>query len=240
MERVWGPAPLGIAGTWVPWFPAFGREGRPPAPLWAARAKTASPSRPRIGPTEEAELIRKARQGDRRAFAALMELYRERVVRLALHRVGDMEDAQDLCQETFLRLHRALGSYEPDRAFSPWLYRIAHNVILDHLRRRRARPVTAEPDLAQPFEEMPDPAAENPQRTALTKELYDEVRSAIGSLPDNYRSVVVFRFLDDLSYTEIAEALDLTEANVMMRISRARRMLRDRLQHLLVEDSTHG
>jgi RNA polymerase sigma-70 factor (ECF subfamily) len=240
MERLWGSFPPLIIRPVRQKVPVFERGERRFAPLGVIRAEAVSRSQPLREPSEEAALVRRARQGDRKAFAALMELYRERVVRLALHRVGSMEDAQDLCQETFLRLHRSLETYDPDRAFSPWLYRIAHNVILDHLRRKRSRPVTTEPELAQLFEEMIDPAAENPQRTCLNQEMYGEVRAAIQSLPDNYRSVVVFRFLEDLSYSEIAEALDLTEANVMMRISRARRMLRDRLKHLLVGDTDDG
>ena len=187
----------------------------------------------------EIALIRRAQRGDREAFDALMDLYRERIVRMALHMVGNMEDAQDLCQETFIRVYRALETYDPRRAFSPWLYRIAHNAVLDHLRRKKARPTLSEPDLAQPFEEAPDPTAENPQRTVMSKEIYREVREAIHSLPDNYRSVMVLRFLEDLSYAEIAESLDLTEANVMMRISRARRMLRDKLKHLQTGDGRH-
>lgn len=193
-------------------------------------------------PAEEADrgreiaLVQQAQRGDREAFTRLMELYRERIVRLALHMVGNRDDAQDLCQETFVRVYRALGSYDPRRAFSPWIYRIAHNVVLDHLRRLKARPVISEPDLAQPFEEGIDPAAENPQQAMMTQEMYREVQEAIQSLPDNYRSVVVLRFLEDLSYAQIAESLDLTEANVMMRISRARRMLRDKLKHLQVGD----
>ena len=239
MELLWGPASLFDRRH-------FGQTTRPPGLF--TKAFVLNLSLPMLAETapgsrtdgedraREAALVRRAQNGDRRAFELLMDLYRERIVRMALHMVGNKEDAQDLCQETFVRVYRALGSYDPRRAFSPWIYRIANNVALDHLRRKKARPVISEPDLAQPFEEGPDPAAENPQRAILNREVYREVQEAIQSLPENYRSVMVLRFLEDLSYAEIAESLDLTEANVMMRISRARRMLRDKLKHLRVGD----
>jgi RNA polymerase sigma-70 factor (ECF subfamily) len=182
-----------------------------------------------------AALIEQAQRGDPHAFSALMDLYRERLIRLGLHMIGSVEDAQDLCQETFVRVYRALGSFDRRRAFTPWIYRIAHNVILDFLRRKKARPAFADSEEERRYEEGHDLSAEDPQQKLISEEIRKEVRAAIWSLPDNYRSVVVFRYLDDLSYTEIAEALELTEANVMMRMSRARRMLKDKLKDLRVE-----
>jgi RNA polymerase sigma-70 factor (ECF subfamily) len=196
-----------------------------------------SPSPAPIDATQEAALIQRAQRGDRDSFNAIMDLYRERVVRMAFHMVGNREDAQDLCQETFVKVYRALGSFDRKRAFSPWLYRIAHNVVLDFLRRKKVRPALMEPDPDHPLEEGLDPQAETPQEALLSQEMRREVMQAIQSLPENYRSVVVFRFVDELSYAEIADALDLTESNVMMRMSRARRMLRDKLNHLHSEDS---
>jgi RNA polymerase sigma-70 factor (ECF subfamily) len=201
----------------------------------ASDAGSGSPP-PESEEARESALIRRAQRGDRDAFNAIMILYRERIVRLAYHMAGNREEAQDLCQETFIKAFRALGSFDARRPFSPWLYRIAHNVTLDHIRRRKARPALVESDPEFPFEERMDQTAENPQRTLLSKETQKEMMAAIQSLPENYRSVVVFRYLEDLSYAEIAAALNLTEANVMMRMSRARRMLKDKLKHLHAED----
>lgn len=187
----------------------------------------------------EARWIRQAQEGDKEAFSWLIDLYRERIMRLALHRVGNAEDAHDLCQETFVRVYRALGSFDPKRAFTPWLYRIANNVIIDYFRMRSARPALVEPDAEQPqaFEESLDTKAVDPQQSLVSAEIRQDVRDAIMSLPESYRVVVVFRYLDDLSYAEIADALDLTEANVMMRMSRARKMLRDKLKHLQLDEA---
>jgi RNA polymerase sigma-70 factor (ECF subfamily) len=210
--------------------------GRVEPELLLADSSFSQPSAP-ASAAQEAALIQRAQRGDREAFNAIMDLYRERVVRMAFHMVGNPEDAQDLCQETFVKVYRSLGSFDRKRAFSPWLYRIAHNVVLDFLRRKKVRPALMEPDPDHPLEEDPDPQAETPQEALLSKEMRREVMQAIQSLPENYRSVVVFRFLDELSYAEIADALDLTESNVMMRMSRARRMLRDKLKHLHSEES---
>jgi len=178
-------------------------------------------------------LIERARRGDQQAFSRIMDLYRERVMRMALHMVGNREDANDLCQETFVRVYRALDTFDSSRAFTPWLYRIAHNVVYDHFRRKKARPALADNDPERPIEETKaDRNAANPQDTVISEEVKTRIQAAIQSLPENYRDVVIFRFVDDLSYAEIAETLNLTEANVMMRMSRARRLLRDKLQYL--------
>ena len=181
---------------------------------------------------EVLSLIARSQRGDHAAYSQLMDLYRERVVRLALHMVGNMEDAYDLTQETFVRVYRSLGTYDRKRTFTPWLYRIAHNVIIDHFRKKSVRPALAELEDEWPLESAPDNGAADPQQALISGETQRQVQAAIQSLPENYRSVVVFRFVDDLSYTEIAETLGLTEANVMMRMSRARRMLREKLQYL--------
>lgn len=196
----------------------------------AAAERKAPPVDPN---SPEVRLIRWAQEGDTAAFTRLMDLYRERIYRLAMHMVGNSEDAHDLCQEIFVRVYRSLGGFDRQRAFTPWIYRIANNVIIDHFRHRKSRPALAELNPEQPFfEDGPDTKAVDPQQNVIDDEVRKQVRSAIQSLPENYRSVVVFRYVDDLSYAEIAEALDLTEANVMMRMSRARRMLREKLQYL--------
>ena len=183
---------------------------------------------------EAAALVARAQRGDRDAFTKLIELYRERVMRLAHQMVGNAEDAQDLCQETFVRVYRALDSFDRKRPFTPWVYRIAHNVVYDYLRRKKVRPAIADLDEEWPLEDRADDGAATPEQALMSSETQKQVQAAIQALPENYRDVVVFRFVDNLSYAEIAETLGLTEANVMMRMSRARRMLRDKLQHLQV------
>ena len=181
---------------------------------------------------EAAAYVLRAQRGDREAFTRLIELYRERILRLAQQMVGNPEDAQDLCQETFVRVYRALHSFDRKRPFTPWVYRIAYNVIYDYLRRKKVRPAIADLDEEWPLEERVDDGGATPEQALMLSETQKQVQAAIQALPENYRDVVVFRFVDNLSYAEIAETLGLTDANVMMRMSRARRMLRDKLQHL--------
>ena len=185
--------------------------------------------------TLEIDLVRRAQDGNQGAFSKLMDLYRERIYRLIYHMVGSLDDSHDLCQETFVRAYRALNTFDPQRPFKPWIYRIANNVILDHFRQKKVRPTLAEPNPEQPFEETaPDLNAEEPLMALVSEETRDRVWSAIQALPENYKNVVLHRYVDDLSYAEIAETLGLTVQNVMMRMSRARQILRERLQYLQI------
>ena len=198
-----------------------------------ARAKAATQSvKLKVLDNVELEWVRKAKQGDQSAFTQLMARYQERVARYIFNMVGNQEDAQDLCQETFVRVYRALGSFDTHREFAPWVYRIAHNVAIDYLRQKKAKPAFLGSDPEYPMEERQDPKAVDPLQKVVSQDMNRVIQSAIQALPENYRSVIVFRYVDDLSYEEIAEVLGITKANVMMRMSRARHMLHERLKYL--------
>lgn len=179
---------------------------------------------------EERHLVLQAKAGDSRAFQALTRLYRERVTRLALNMVGQMEDAQDICQEAFLRLHQSLASVDANRPLGPWIYRIATNLCLDLLRRRRVRPKTV--DLPEEWESSAPDGSGSPQKQLIAQETHRRVLEAIQELPDKDRTVVTLRYLDELPYSEIAQVMQTSEANVMMRMSRARRKLQEKLKDL--------
>ncbi|HEY3280658.1 MAG TPA: RNA polymerase sigma factor [Armatimonadota bacterium] len=180
--------------------------------------------------TDERSLILLAQAGDGAAFQAITRLYRERVTRLAFNMLGQMEDAQDVCQDAFLRLHQSLGSVDSNRPLGPWVYRIASNLCVDLLRRRKARPQTV--DLPPEWEaNTPEERDDgSPQEQILKQETQRKVLEAIQLLPPKDRTVVTLRYLDDLPYSDIAQSLGTTEANVMMRMSRARRKLREILK----------
>lgn len=180
-------------------------------------------------------LVARARRGDEQAFTALMSMYQERVLRVILHIVGNPEDAQDLCQETFVRLYTTFGRFDPSRAFAPWLYRIATNLCLDFLRRRKARPQTLQLD---PELDLRDARAlgDSPEGALLRKESRQAVMGALQKLPANYRTALVLRYVDDLEYPEIASILGISEANVQMRVSRGRQRLRELLKKLSEEN----
>ena len=143
------------------------------------------------------------------------------------------EDAEDLAQETFVRVFRALDRYDLERPFSAWIFTIASRLAIDHLRRRRVQTVSLQVQEPGSHEERTiDVRDEGPGPEELTSNAEEEKRSKelIDSLPEHYRVVVVLRHQQDLSYEEIAEALNLPLGTVKARIHRARALMKDRLQ----------
>lgn len=186
---------------------------------------------------EERSLLLEAKKGGTRAFSALVDLYRGRVTRLAFNLTGSYEDAEDVAQEAFVRAYEAIGRYDVSRPFAPWLYRIVVNLCLDLMRRRKCRPQQAA------FSEETEPLdtragdMESPEDALIREETEAELFAAIQELPEAYRVALVLRYLDDLPYTQIAQVLNTSVANVQMRISRARQRLRERLKARGGEDA---
>lgn len=191
---------------------------------------------------DDSLLVRRVRAGDLSAFEILVRRYERRVYSLAIRYCGDREDARDLTQETFVRAFRALDSFRGDAAFSTWLHRIAVNVCLDELRRRRTRPQV---HLDEPLQ-TDDGAAERqvaagdpgPQQHVEQRELGEVIRREIAALPAEYAAVVVLRDLQDLSYEEIAQALGISLGTVKSRLHRGRAALRARFEALELFPST--
>jgi RNA polymerase sigma-70 factor (ECF subfamily) len=178
--------------------------------------------------------VAEAAAGGREAFDELVGRHQARIFNLARALVGDDGEADDLTQETFIRVWRALGRFRGDSAFRTWLYRVAINVIRSHLAarsRRRAvwgwwRPDT--PGGAKTALDVAD--ATDMERDAMRRELIDR---ALAALPPDLRMAVTLRDVEGLEYREIAAALGVPIGTVMSRISRARARLRPLLAPLL-------
>jgi RNA polymerase sigma-70 factor (ECF subfamily) len=182
---------------------------------------------------EEAGLVRRCLAGDERAYRELVEQYQGQVYSLALRMVRRAEDAEDLTQETFVRMFRALPRYDPGRSFAAWLFTIASRLCIDHIRRRRVSAISLtrrEQDSDDEYQiEVEDPGLRPDE---LTSHAEEERRAAalIDHLPPHYRIVVILRHQQDLSYEEIAEALHLPLGTVKARIHRARALLKARIE----------
>jgi len=181
----------------------------------------------------DADLLRRCLAGDERAYRELVERYRRQVFSLARRMTGSVEDAEDLTQETFVRMFKALDRYDPTRPFAAWLMSIATRLSIDHLRRRKVRPISVTQREAGSRDEeytieIVDSAPRPDERTAHAEEEV-RVQRLIDSLPPHYRAVVLLRHQHDLSYEEIAEALHLPLGTVKARIHRARALLKDRI-----------
>jgi len=177
---------------------------------------------------DERGLVAAARDGDAGAFARIVAIYGRRILSYCHRMCGP--GAEDLAQEIFVKLHLALGRLDRERALSPFLFRIAHNHCLDALRKRRVATVPLESvggegDLAC---RIPDPGP-TPEDLVRRAEVGRAVGRAMGELPPAYRSVLVLRHVEGLSYEEIAEALGLPMATVKIRIHRGR----EKLQQIL-------
>ena len=177
----------------------------------------------------EQELVARAKSGDDEAFAQLMRDNETRIYNLTLRMTGNPEDAMDLAQEAFLNAWRGLKFFKGDSAFSTWVYRLASNACIDHLRRKKRR---KDIDLPMPVDEeddsLPDIPDERfrPEQELERQELRQAVADGLSQLSNEHRQVLVMREINGLSYQEIADVLDLEAGTVKSRIARARISLR--------------
>lgn len=180
---------------------------------------------------DEASLIAQAQQGDKAALAAIVAAHQDTVYNVALRMCGNPYDAEETLQETFLSVMTALPRFEGRARLSTWLYRIATNACL---MRRRAEAHSPEVLSVEQVEDAPDAELPRyfvdwsglPEAALLDAELHGVMQAAIAELPPDLRIVFVWRDLEGLSTAETAEAVGISEANVKVRLHRARMALR--------------
>lgn len=178
------------------------------------------------GDAEERRLIDRSAAGDQEAFRQLVLRYHRMVINVAYRALGELALAEDVAQEVFLKVYKALPGYRHDKPFKHWLHRVAANAVTDALRRRR--PVVSLDGLTEP----PIAGGSDPQDVAARHDLQKAVRDAIASLPPHYRDTIALQAFGELSYDEIAKALDIPLGTVMSRLNAAKRLLRERLGDL--------
>ena len=177
-------------------------------------------------------LIRRAQRGDADAFELLLE-HQKNVYNLCYRMAGNPDDAMDLSQETFLRAWRCLDQYQFASAFSTWLYRLCSNICIDFLRRRRRQqtvPLTFEDaDGEEQTYAVPDaqPLPEEQVELKLTRET---LAAAMAQLLPEHRAVLQLRVVNEMSYEQIADVLDIQIGTVKSRLSRARNQLKKILE----------
>ncbi len=182
----------------------------------------------------DAELMLRVKTGDSASFALLLERYRAPVNHFLYRMVQNQAVAEELAQDVFLRVFRARASYEPSARFTTWLFRIASNVALNHL-----RDCKAEPDSADLECDIPDRKPSVEQRLVGQSRLV-EIRRAIWSLPGKQRAAVMMHKYHEMEYSEIAKVLGSSESAVKSLLFRAYETLRDKLAGMVSSGGAHG
>jgi RNA polymerase sigma-70 factor (ECF subfamily) len=184
---------------------------------------------PFAGPPTDEELVARTLAGDGAAYGELVTRYADFVYTVAARIVGDA-DATDVAQEAFIRAHAALARFRGDSKFSSWLYRIAVNRSLTHLRRlkRRPEPVDLGPAAEGPVAFLAS-GEPGPDRLVLDDEFRRRVRRAVDELPPRYRAAVTLFYLEERDYSEVAGVLGIPVGTLKTHLHRARAMLRDSL-----------
>lgn len=175
----------------------------------------------------EHELVQACQRGERDAFRALFETYKNKVYSVALRFSGDDATAMDIAQDTFLKLFSTIRLFRGDSRFDTWIYRLVVNSCLDHKRRtRRLMPLAGEflATLRTPTDTLSD---------LLRSEVSSTVRAAVDRLSPDLRIVVILRYTEALSYDEIAEVMACSPGTVASRLNRAHKCLERRLQCLV-------
>ncbi len=172
-------------------------------------------------------LLDRCRSGEVEAFGQLVQRYQQTVFNVCFRMLGERREAEDLAQETFIRAYSKLDTFDASRPFGPWIRRVAANLCLNHLEKRRI------PQL--PLDEERDQKIGskmlNPERKRIEVEAQNAVREAILELPAKYRAVIELRHFQAKSYDEISKALNIPISDVKSHLFRGRRRLAERLRN---------
>lgn len=178
-------------------------------------------------------LIARAQRGDIGAFNELVQRYEKSVYNFAYRLSGNYDNANDIAQDAFIRAYNAINSFRGDASFSTWLFRITTNVFLDERKKARAHPQQSLDEYLQLDEssvarQIEDPSP-TPEDIATGKEKTAVLASAVASLPEYQRAMVVMYHMEQKAYEEIAEIMDLPIGTVKSRLNRARLALKEKL-----------
>lgn len=198
-------------------------------------------------PLPDSILVKRAQTGDDAAFAELVRRYERKVYNICFRMLGNVDEASEALQDAFLRAYHFLKKFKSKSSFYTWLYRIATNVCLTRLRKRKIALTTSLEELnadeepqrrkaifvsSETIDEIPD-ASQSPERLVRQKKLREALTQAVDELPPDFRSVVVLRDFEGLSNREVSKVLNLSIPAVKSRLHRGRLFLRNRLEQYM-------
>lgn len=177
---------------------------------------------------EDSELIAIAIRGREDTFEELVRRYQRPIVSYVYRILNDYDGSLDVTQEVFIKVYKSLERYSSDYKFSTWLYRIAHNAAIDHIRKRSGKEQSLETESSEgTYQLQIESSRPTPEQDRERSEWRTEIESVVKCLPSAYRELIVLRHAKDLSYGEIAEVTNLPLGTVKNRLFRAREMMRE-------------
>lgn len=188
---------------------------------------------------EDVRLMLKFKEGDRSAFETLLDKYHAPIINFSYRFLGNKTESEDLAQEVFLRIYRSASNYTPQAKFSTWIYRIAKNLVLNELRRKKTQKTSSLEEMISTEEGERQRQFSDDKPSALQKlekqDLADAVRKALDSLPPNQRTAVVLSKYEGLSYEDIAKIIGCSVSAVKSLLNRAKVTLKEKLSSYVRE-----
>ncbi|MBN1355150.1 sigma-70 family RNA polymerase sigma factor [bacterium] len=184
--------------------------------------------------TSDDELMCRFQKGDETAFRRLLERYQDRIINFVFRMLGDEDTAMDIAQEVFVKIYLNAGRYLPGSRFAPWLYRIASNLAINEIRRRKrwrfiSIDESASSDDRNYSFELADESATGADEVLLQKEASDSIEKAMTKIPVKYRAPLVLREIEGYDYDEISQILNIPRGTVKSRLNRGRALLKTAL-----------
>lgn len=192
---------------------------------------------------DDLTLVNRCKQGDERAFRILVERYQKRVFGVAFGMVKDREEAMDIAQDAFVKVHKYLDHFKGDASFYTWIYRITANLAIDRIRSRKVRESEEFDERFRGGEEPGESGilgtrlGTNPQKATLRRELAEKIEDALGQLPEKHREILVLREVEGMSYEDLSHVLKIPKGTVMSRLFHARAKMQRILGEYLGGDS---
>jgi RNA polymerase sigma-70 factor (ECF subfamily) len=194
---------------------------------------TATPESLSLSSAPDRELVATAARGFEGSFEELVKRYQRPIAAYVYRMVGDYDAALDLTQEIFIKIYSSLSRYRPEFKFSTWIYKIAHNAAIDHLRRNAGRERSLSGGTERDRYELPiECEGLSPEQQSEREERRGEIETVVRSLPTAYRELIVLRHSQDLTYEEIVEVTGLPLGTVKNRLFRAREMMRQQFLNI--------
>lgn len=193
----------------------------------------------------DGELVRLVQEGEQEAYACLFRRYYQKVLGMALARLRNREDAQDVVQDAFVKVFRYVGSFKGNSSFYTWLYRITANLCIDRLRQAgrdqkveyvEGRKLAAAVERGGGMMGMGSVEGDNPARAMDRKEVLIKLSEAIDELPEYHREVILMREVGGMSYSEMARAMNVSKGTIMSRLFHARRKVKEKMRPYLDGD----